>query len=265
MDFEFGETLEGKAFFERNPKFMPTFVGLIGLANKYLAKRPAPKDQLEDVCLGLGQACRQDFLEAIFLAVNGYGGGATKITRSLFERSVTLAYLVLNPTKVGSFVRYGGVQEHRLLDAALKVVSESDFDAATGPPNTVAEIRKRYKEVKPEFEVDLCAKCGTKRVNPSWDLDIAAMVHKLGGVYRQFYLPNYALPTSSIHATLSSAVIRPDLAESRSEADLQVACASFLLLLALRSQEAVFRPGLGKELEACERAVSDLRPQHGGV
>jgi len=261
MDFEFGETLEAKAFFGRNPKFMPTFVKVIDLSNRYLGNRPAPRDQLEDICIGLGHACRQDYLEAVFLAVNGYGGGATKITRGLFERSVTLAYLVLNPTMVDRFVLYGAVQEHRMLEAALKVVGESDFDAAVGLPNTVAEIRKRYKDVKAEFEIDLCAKCGTKRVNPSWDLDVAAMVHKLDGVFRHFYLPNYALPTSNIHATLSSAVIRSDLAESRSEADLQVACASFLMLLALRSQEAVFHLGLGDELEACERAVSNLRPQ----
>jgi hypothetical protein len=265
MDFEFGETLEAKSFFERNPKFMPTFVELIELANKYLGNRPAPKDEVEEICFGLGHACRQDYLEAIFLAVNGYGDGATKITRSLFERSATLAYLVLNPTKVERFVLYGAVQEHRMLEAALKVVSESDFDAAVGPPNTVVEIRKRYKDAKPEFEIDRCTKCGTKRVNPSWDLDIAAMVHKLGGVYRQFYLPNYALPNSSIHATLSSAAITPELAQSRSEADLQVACASFLMLLALRSQEAVFHLGFGEELEACERAVSNLRPHRNGV
>ena len=260
MQFEFGETQESHAFLVRNPKFLPMFIRLTELGNRYLGERPLPKNQIEDICFGLGHACRQDFIEVIFLAVNGYGTGASKLTRGLYERSVVLAYLVQNPDKVERFVRCAAIQEHRAMDAALKVVSEIEFDAMMGPLNAVAEIRKRYQEIKPEFEEDLCKKCGTKRVKASWDLDVAAMVHKLGQPYRDFFLPNYTVPNLSIHATLSSATLRtePDLG---GEADLQVLCASFLMLLTLRSQESMFHLGFEKELDACQRDIENLRPQ----
>jgi hypothetical protein len=261
MDFEFGETQESKAFFDRNPKFMPMFVSLIELANKYFGRRPQPKNQLEDICFGLGHASRQDFLEVVFLAVNGYGDGSLKLTRGLYERSVTLAYLVQNPTKVERFIRYAAVQEHRSMEAALKVVTSDEFDALMGAPNTVAEIRNRYQEARPDFEIDVCKACGTKRVQPSWDLDVSAMVHKLDKLYRAFYLPNYAIPNLAIHATLSSATLKEGTAQVHPEADLHALCASFLMVLVIRSQEAVFRLGLEKEIEACERDVQNLRPQ----
>jgi hypothetical protein len=77
MEFEFGETRESEAFFDRNPKFMPAFLRLMEVANKYLGNRAQPKNPVEKVCFGLGHACRQDFLEVVFLAVNGYGVGAS--------------------------------------------------------------------------------------------------------------------------------------------------------------------------------------------
>jgi hypothetical protein len=261
VEFEFGETQEAEHFFDRNPKFVPTFLRLMELANKYLSNRPLPKNQTEDICFGLGHACRRDFLEVIFLAVNGYGSGASKIIRGLYERSVALAYMVQDPDKVDRFVRYAAVQEHRILDGALKVVNEADFDAIMGPANSVSEIRRRYREVKPEFEMDVCRECGTRRVQPSWDLDVPAMVHKVQGLYQQFFLPNYVVPNLAIHATLSSATLKNSPSDEHREADLQVLCASLLLLLTLRSQESIFHLGFEKEIEACEEDIQRLRPQ----
>src|SRR4029077_3039462 len=167
-----------------------TFEKLVGLANKCFSQRPRPTNQVETVCFGLGYACRQDFVEVIFLAVNGYGGGSSKIIRGLYERAVTLAYIVNNPDKAERFIRYAAIQEHRLLESALKVVTEKEFDDLVGAPNTAAEIRNRYKQVKNEFQIADCKTCGTTRVQPTWDLDVAAMVHKLGGAFQGFYLPN---------------------------------------------------------------------------
>ena len=264
MEFEFGETRESAEFFDRNPKFMPMFERLMELANKYLSNRPQPKNQAEDICFGFGHSCRQEFLEVVFLAVNGYGAGASKLTRGLYERSVTLAYLVQDQTRVERFVRYAAIQEHRSLEAALDVVSPSEFDAFMGSPNTEAEIRKRFQEIKPEFEISLCKKCGTKRIRSSWDIDVSAMVRKIGGQFRRFYLPNYSVPNLEIHATLASSVVKPDQLEAfRREADLQVVCASFLMLLALRSQESMFHLGLETDLESCEEAINNLRPRQG--
>ena len=205
MEFEFGDTQESQAFFDRNPKFMTTFLRLAELTNKYLGGRALPENQVGDVCFGLAHACRQDFLEAVFLAVNGYGGGASKITRGLYERSVTLAYIVKYPEKAEQFVLYAAVQEHRSLEAALKVVSEAQFDDFVGQPNTAAEIRARYEKVRPDFQTT----GGKKRVKPSWARGLGDDGPFIWvATTKDSYLPNYVVPNFAIHATLSSATLR---------------------------------------------------------
>jgi len=73
-------------------------------------------------CFWLGHTCRQDFLEIVFLAINGYGAGATKILRSLYERAVTIDYLIQNPNKVDRFLQFAAIQENRALEATLRQV-----------------------------------------------------------------------------------------------------------------------------------------------
>jgi hypothetical protein len=263
MEFEFGETAQSEAFFDRNPKFMPAFEAVMTLGNICFGRAMKPTNRAEDVCFSVGHTCRQDFLEVVFLAVNGYGSAASKTIRGLYERAVAAVYIVENPAKAERFVRFAAIQEHKLLESALKVVTENQFDEAVGPPNTVSEIRERYKQVKPEFETADCKKCGTTRVQATWDLDLAAMVHKLGQPYVGFYLPNCAIPNLAIHATLASAEASlsegAGTAEAHQEANLQVLCAAHLLVLVVRSQNKLFSLNLDAEIETCENAIAELR------
>ena len=200
----------------------------------------------------------------VFLAANGYGSASSKIIRGLYERALTLAYIVQDPTKAERFVRYAAIQEHNLLQSALKVVTQTEFDEAVGPPNTAAEIRERYHLVKPEFKAPRCRECGATRAQ-TWDLDVPAMVHKLGGSYQGFYLPNYSIPNLAIHATLASAesTLHQEFGskEAQQEADLQVLCAVHLLILVIRSQNSLFSLSLHAEIETCEQEAAGLRQQ----
>jgi Family of unknown function (DUF5677) len=93
------------------------------------------------------KACRDDFGEVVFLAVHGHGNGATEILRGMFERAVTTAYLIKHPAKAERFVRYAAIQEHRAMAAALKVLSEKEFDealaTAKGSPEYSADRNSR--------------------------------------------------------------------------------------------------------------------------
>ena len=91
-----------------------------------------------------------------------------KLVRGIFERAVTAAYLMKNPEKAERFVRYAAIQEHRMMEAALKVVSEKEFDDDMKEGYSVAEIKQRYEEVKPEFETTVCSTCGKTRIAGSW-------------------------------------------------------------------------------------------------
>jgi hypothetical protein len=88
MIFEIGDTEKSRAFAARNPRFAAAFERLMSVANKCFGRTPAPKNQFEDICFWLAHACRQDFIEIVFLAVHGYGGGAHKASsRPLREGS----------------------------------------------------------------------------------------------------------------------------------------------------------------------------------
>ena len=93
MTFEFGETEESNAFFDRSPSFVPFFEKLMATANKCFGRRVNFKNHLEDVVFSQGHTCCDDYTEVVFLAVNGHANAAAKVFRGLYERAVTLAYI----------------------------------------------------------------------------------------------------------------------------------------------------------------------------
>ena len=214
-----------------------------------------PKDHLENTCFWLGHTCRQDFLEIAFLAVSGYGAGATKILRSLYERAVTIAYLIQKPDKVERFLQFAAIQEKRAMEATLKQVSQDRIDAAMEPGNTVSEIRQRYEQYKGTFKATTCEVCGA-RTPPSWDVDLVSMLRQVGE-NRTRRSSCWHLPGSNflIHATLASASPHDEgRDEKHSKTALMVA--TELLLAVMRSQNSLFSLGLDADIDAC---TNDLR------
>jgi hypothetical protein len=256
MEFEFGETAQSNAFLDRHPDFYAAFEHLMTLANTCFARASTPQNRAEDVCFSLGHTCREDFLEVLFLGVNGYGPGASKLLRGLFEPAVTLAYIVRQPEKAEQFVHFAAIQEHKLMNAALQVVTEEAFDEGMGDPeNTVAKIKERYQRYKTEFIVTQCRDCGRQGTAISWDRDLAAMVHSVGEPYKAYYFGAYALPNLHVHATVASMFDGTEThvrAERRlSDADFALMHATFVFLDVLRKQNELFQ--LGLDIDTCER------------
>jgi hypothetical protein len=200
-------------------------------------------------------------MEVLFLAVNGYGIGASKLLRGLYERAVALAYIVKRPEKAERFVRFAAIQEHKAVNAARKITSQEEFDAVISAA-TVTRIRKSYDEIKPEFQVTQC-KCGRKGLAISWDMDVASMAHDVGDPYPKLYLSAYVLPNLHIHATLAS--IHPKRPNEEEIAETNIRDGGFallnatnLLLLALRSQDALFSLNLIGDIEACKLEVEEI-------
>lgn len=160
--FEIPDTAKSRAFVARNPKFPAALVKLLQVSNKCFGRNPHDKDHREYICFWLGHTSRQDFLEVVFLAINGYGSGATKILRSLYERAVTIEYLIQNPAKVDRFLQFAAIQENRAMENALKQVPQDQIDAEMAPENSIAEIRKRYEQYKGNFKATACSVCGVK-------------------------------------------------------------------------------------------------------
>lgn len=261
--FEWGDTVESDAFFARHPNFYPAFERLRELSNKCFARPlPTPYYGAEYTLFSLGQSCRQDYIEILFLAVHGYGTGASKLLRGLYERAVALAYMLKNRDKVKRFRNFAAVQEYKAMKNALKVTAEDQWNAVMGEHNTPAEVTARFEALKEDFQQTDCKKCGTKRPSISWDVDIASMVLKVGEPYNSYYLGAYTNPNLEIHATAASAlrITEKDqerrLADQRAEADSALFCASMLLIEVLRNQNTLLELTLDDEIQECENAVA---------
>ena len=206
------------------------------LANKCFGRQLQPKNRSQHICFGLGHTCREDFMEIVFLCANGYSNAGLKLLRGLYERAVALAYIVKFPEKADRFMNFAAIQEHRAMEAALELVNEAEFDKVMGSKETVAEIRKRFQNIKPDFPRTV-----------SWDQSVGSMAKELGVSYSQFYLVCYAIPNFPIHATLASAARWEGQGNSDSEADLVVLNAALVFALVLDSQNKLF--GLNLETE----------------
>lgn len=255
--FEFGETAQSHAYLERFPNLPQAFERLVSLSNKVFGRPANFKSRMEDVVFSLGHTCREDLLEVVFLAVNGYDSGAMKLVRGLYERALTVCYIAKNPDQAERFGRFAGIQEKKLLDAALKIVTEEVFDKQMGEENTAAKIRERYEAVKPEFQVTVCKTCKRKSTSISWGIDIPSMVQKVGAPFDQVFLTGYAIPNLSVHATLASALNRTaDEPESMSHDDeVAIFTAIVVFFSLLRVQNSVFELGLEEEISACENEL----------
>jgi Family of unknown function (DUF5677) len=264
MDFEFGQTIQSEAFFERNPRFFQAFGRLVALSNECFGRVFQAKNSAEDLYFNLGQTCRDEFLEVAFLATNGYGIGALKLLRGLYERAVVLAYVVKHPEKAQRFVNFAAIQEYKAIKVGLEIVPETELDVMMATKGTtVARAKELYEKYKPDFQITVCKRCQTKETAFSWDIDLSSMVREVGESYKELYLGAYVLPNLHVHASLASTFpSRPSADEiatrNRDEAKFALLVAMRLLLLVIQSQDCVFALGLGDSIGSSNKDVAEL-------
>lgn len=258
INIDLGESEQSKFFFNRYPTFYAAFERLITLSNRCFGRSLVPKNRTQDVCFDLGHTCRSDFVELAFLAIHGFGIGAIKLLRGLYERTVTLAYIVKYPEKAERFVRFAAIQEYKALVAALKVVSEEHFDAEIGSTNA-AEIRRLREEVKHEFETKLCD-CGRKGIAITWDIDFTSMALKVGDPYDKLYVPCYIIPNFHVHATAASIIHVHDADirdfQNQRNAESALLNGATMLMLAAQSQNILFNLDLEAEIRMCDEVFA---------
>jgi hypothetical protein len=263
ITFEFGETEASNAFWDRNRKAFPAFMRLLDLTNKAFGRPYQIRNRVEDICFHLGETCRTDFLEILFLAVNGYGIGAQKLLRGLFERALALEYIRQNPEKAEKFVRFAAIQEYKASKAAVEVVGIEQFNEAMPPENQFEEQEKRHQAIKGEFEQTDCKKCKTKKLGISWDVDIKTMVDRVGEPFGMLYFTCYVLANLHVHATLASVFQRESTSgtpEQRNidEAEFSVVNAILTFLAVIQSQDSLFNLGLQDDVMGCRSDVDDV-------
>jgi hypothetical protein len=204
MDEEFicGFPDQWKAFHQRNRKFFLRFDHLKKALDATFIRMiyaDGPEDRTVFV---LGRLCMEDFFEIIQLAGNGYGFGALKLVRSLYERAVTMAFLSGNPSEVDTFLDYHAVAQFKLMQAV-----KQNYGSSTLSAEATEQTEREYTKVKDNYLVTACAKCGTTRINHTWHkLDVVSMAKKT--VFGQLIVAGYYIPMSHMHSTVQSILSR---------------------------------------------------------
>ena len=146
--------------------------------------------------------------------------------------------------------------------AVMQPIFET-FGTDALPADTVAEVKCKYDEVKVKFMVTDCKKCGTKRVNHSWNkLHFAAMAKKTGPI-GSLIVHGYFIPLRHAHSTFKAITERLAKTEGglgfQRESDPKVADEALMtahncVLVALEVQKERFKiEGLDRALETCVR------------
>jgi hypothetical protein len=152
----FGYPDQWEAFEKRNARFIERFPALdsalkVAFVREFTAMTPA-----ERAIHLLGRLCIEDFMELLCLAANGYGFGALKLLRGLYERVVTTSYLADNPDEADPFLNFRFVSRHKALQAYVMAGSPDQEWI-----NRAEKARLDFEAVKEKFEVDDCKTCGT--------------------------------------------------------------------------------------------------------
>ena len=120
----------------------------------------ADKRMLQITVFGLAHQAADDFYDVVLLATHGYGIGAQKMLRPLYERVVTALYLIAHPTEVQDFNDYADIDAWHVLTSAkrvgvdpVSVMGQERYD----------QVEKAYKEAETRF-----TRPGSKRARPSW-------------------------------------------------------------------------------------------------
>jgi Family of unknown function (DUF5677) len=238
------------AFNQRNVRFVSDcYPALVTTSEKILNRHVPIKSVADDVMFLLGRAAFEDYCELWVLAGNGYGFGAFKILRGLYEKVVTLGYLMKHQSEIQRFVDYEIVQRRRLMNR----VKQDPHLRHRFPEAEYARIEAAYQSVKDQF-------LDTAGRSLSWTpLDTFSMAMKAGYDLDSISVSAYVLPNLKVHATVS------DLAERKvsqgdgtykfnnepqeQHADSALVTGTHILIAALFVQEDYFELGMRSGIE----------------
>jgi Family of unknown function (DUF5677) len=199
----FGDPAEWENFERRNPEFVKrigNLVNTIKLAFSSLVLR----EPLDKILFLLDRLCAEDFSEILLLCGNGYGIGAEKLLRGMYERAVTATHLSQHPEQAADFLNYHKIQAHKLMNATI---------ATLGDPFSEEQkirIEREFEEVKPKFMITHCKKCKRKRLNHTWTkIDFVTMAKKSGALAK-LLVPAYYMGVREGHGTIEAVFSRLD-------------------------------------------------------
>lgn len=264
-EFVPGRPEEWDDFLRRNRPFLERIDVLKAAINLAFTRAVKSDKPVDFVVFYSGRVCAEDFLEILILCTNGYGIGAMKLLRGMYERVVVARYLHLHPGETDAFLDWEIVSRGK----AARLIRETFGDVLA--PERLENLKNAELEAKPlreQFLVTDCEKCGTQKQNHTWGPDLVSMAKKAGALGDWLY-PAYYEPLSQAHATYGAIRLRLKRSDNKGwsfdggaqpeDADRVLLLAHFLMLHVLELQRDHFKlEALEKPLEECAQAYREI-------
>lgn len=205
LQASYGYPEEWAAFSKNHQDFLKRFKNIEKALRVAFHRIHQTTEPLEKTIYFQGRLIVEDFMEILLLCGNGYGIGAQKLVRGMYERAVSARYLMNHPGEVENFLDFHRVADHKFLVAIEQSLGSSVFS-----PEQAAKIRNDYESVKEQFTVSDCQACGTTKMNYTWSkVDIVGMARKSENLW-PFILPGYYMPMREAHSTVGAIFSRID-------------------------------------------------------
>lgn len=263
----FGYPAEWERFKTRHGLFLEKHRDLLQLVSAVFDRSWLSREAIDRVVFLLGRTCLEDFSELVLLCGNGYGIGASKLLRGMFERALTTRHLHDHPEAVDAFLDFYWISEMKRTRALDRNIGKDWI-----PDDARMRIEEEYARVKPTFVGAPCTTCGARQTGHSWTtLDLVSMAEQYP-LYRQLLVPAYTVPTQQIHSSAANFLVRGtansegiefDGGPKKQEADVALFCAHHILIDVLELQIEHFSlDTLNAQLEACRTDASHVWEAH---
>jgi hypothetical protein len=244
------------------PEVIASLVDLPEDDPKVLAVENKYKSDL--IVYTLGRIAVDDFSELLVLAGNGWGIGALKIIRGMYERVVTAAYIAKHPEAATPFADSHWTHRAKLM---RRMTAASPGLEAELPDHIREQILTESKRAQDAKRESICKGCGRLKTVDAWTaLDLASMAKDLGPHLENLYALCYLEPTAHMHATgagVSARMVHTDTAwlykiDTRAEIKMALISGHNVLLECLRTQNDYFSYGLEEEIGKLFTAFSHV-------
>lgn len=205
---------EAQLLFKKHYKqFLIKFGHIRKAQDKLLSaiEKTSTRSSQDTIIISLAILIFEDFDEICFLLANGSTTGAMKIIRGMFERTVTLNYLISHQEEIDLFSKYFFVRRRK---AAKAIVDNIPGILSS---DMLEQIEKDFEAVKNLFEIKRCKKCSTLDVDHEWakidvnfnwtKKDIISMAKEVGN-FSSVIFHGYYQPIEETHSTVDAIIRR---------------------------------------------------------
>ncbi len=223
---------------------------VVAVSNKYLS---------DQIIFTLGRIAVDDFSELIVLAGNGWGIGALKTLRGIYERVVHSAYFALKPETAPAFAASFWTHKSKVWRL---LVGLNPKHAEKGTPEDIEKIMAEAKAAQEKKKESVCKCCGQIKKVDAWTaLDLFPWRRSRGNYSRScICIATWNPPHTCMRLAQAQ---RHELKKAdhgwiyrintEDEAEMALVYGHKLLLYNLKIQNDHFDLGLAEELQArCE-------------